>query len=136
MKIVKLCIFLILTASLLFCQHLRTNHWHWKTATFKNEAETLAQGGIVFLGNSIIEGLNRKKDKRALSYRYLLDLCKEKKLNIKIPDKNVLIWSCFDDRHIEIIKCNNSLFVFTFDFCFHFECNKTLIYKAFIRFFN
>jgi hypothetical protein len=55
--------------------------------------------------NSIIEGLNRKKDKRALSYRYLLDLCKEKKLNIKIPDKNVLIWSCFDDRHIEIIKC-------------------------------
>ena len=55
--------------------------------------------------NTLIEGLNKKRDKRALSYRYLLDLCKEKKLNIKIPDKNSLIWTCFDDRHVEIIKC-------------------------------
>ena len=58
MNIIKFCISLLFTASLLFCQHPRTNHWRWKTSTFKNEVETLAQGGIVFLGNSITEGFD------------------------------------------------------------------------------
>lgn len=58
MNIIKFCIFLLFTASLLFCQHLRTNQWYWRTATFKNEVETLAQGGIVFLGNSITDGFD------------------------------------------------------------------------------
>lgn len=55
--------------------------------------------------NSIVTNLHRKKDKRALSFKLLLELCREKKLRIKVPEKNALVWSCFDDQCFEIIKC-------------------------------
>ncbi len=50
----------ILTISL-FSQHIRNDHWYQRNQQFTAELDSLATGGIIFLGNSITEGFDFSK---------------------------------------------------------------------------
>jgi len=48
-------------SGLTIAQHERSEHWHFRTQLFIQEADTIRTGKIVFLGNSITEGFDLEK---------------------------------------------------------------------------
>jgi lysophospholipase L1-like esterase len=61
MKYFLFCFGLLFMINSIFAQHSRNEHWHERTALFKDELKILEKGGIVFLGNSITEGFDFDK---------------------------------------------------------------------------